>query len=183
VAVGLRAVSDVCGEGDGVVLVGHTGVQVQLHWHSCAAERQRVGDVLVTEDVQPAHLDVGRWKSGRVGEPCGDSTAARLSLDGSRYQRAQDRAVCGNDLAVGDLDLAGDRLSEIVRLLQHRVQRDTSILDVADRGRGGIGPFSAARAASTAPSWGSICNVMTVPLRAEGSVRCGIAVPVPRPWR
>jgi hypothetical protein len=59
-AVGDRAPGDVGVEGDRVELVRDPGVQVEFHGHPGAAQRDRVGEVLVAEDVDLTDLDVGR---------------------------------------------------------------------------------------------------------------------------
>lgn len=55
-AVCLRAARHVRIEGDRVVLVRHAGMQVQLDGHACMAERERVTQAFVAEDVEPADL-------------------------------------------------------------------------------------------------------------------------------
>jgi hypothetical protein len=49
--------------------VRHAGVQVQFDRHARPAERERVADGLVAEDVQLPHLDVRGRQAGRVFEP------------------------------------------------------------------------------------------------------------------
>jgi hypothetical protein len=75
-AVCLRAARHVRIEGDRVVLVRHAGMQVQLDGHACMAERERVTQAFVAEDVELADLDVrrrqaacvfqARWRGRRV---------------------------------------------------------------------------------------------------------------------
>ena len=51
--------------------MGDAGVHVQFDGYPGVAEGERVGDVLVAEDVELADLDVGRWEAGGVGESGG----------------------------------------------------------------------------------------------------------------
>ena len=67
-AVCLRAARHVRIEGDRVVLVRHAGMQVQLDGHACMAERERVTQAFVAEDVELADLDVRRRQAACVGQ-------------------------------------------------------------------------------------------------------------------
>ena len=66
-AVGARTTRHVAGVGIGLELVRHVGTEVELNTHPGSAEPLRIGEVLVTEDVELADLDVARGQVGKVG--------------------------------------------------------------------------------------------------------------------
>jgi hypothetical protein len=129
-AVCLRAARHVRVEGDRVVLVRYAGMQVQLDGHACLAERERVTQAFVAEDVELADLDVRRrqaacvcqvpWRGRRIdvalfmsraqlsvpargvaGGPVFSSAACRTAATSPSTMKANSRSVSRYQVAAG----------------------------------------------------------------------------------
>ncbi|CAI7974664.1 hypothetical protein FRAHR75_1480005 [Frankia sp. Hr75.2] len=104
--------------------MGRPGVHVQLGGNAGRREPTCILDALVTEDVELAHLDVGRWQAGEV--VCSGRRRVRRDV-GPAVRGAEQRTPSGDVVVVVPARERCDRgIGRGVAVIEHRVDQDLS---------------------------------------------------------